>query len=171
MERYTVTETEQGYHVVRPNGTLVRPAFEFAFEAEDEAERLNKEIVMSEPDDDEDEYDDTVPEPAAIVGDDNEDIFEKLISEAIESGDYAVVRHPENECCPGCGGFMGCACGAENIDLYALTKLPTCDGCGEQHQWEEVADAEEIERVNMLMRDAEIEAGQQETERRKQYRG
>lgn len=46
----------------------------------------------------------------ALFAEYDETLLDNLVNEAIESGDYASVKYPENECCPGCGGFMGCAC-------------------------------------------------------------
>jgi len=59
--------------------------------------------------------------------DNDESPLEDLVNEAIAANDFAVKSHPADECCPGCGGFSGCAC--EPVD--------PCAKCGKSG-WQEM---------------------------------
>jgi hypothetical protein len=47
---------------------------------------------------------------ATKFAEDDDFSLDDLVNDAIAADDFAVKSHPADECCPGCGGFMGCAC-------------------------------------------------------------
>lgn len=79
----------------------------------DEIERLNDEL-SDEISDEQHDYlkmqcDDL--ENEIDRREDDDDVLENLVQDAIESGDTAVLKHDESELfCDVCGGFSGCAC-------------------------------------------------------------